>query len=513
MIDPQPVPGFGAIDWTIVGLYFLVTMALGIFITSRQKDSRDYLLGGRRIPVLAASISLVATSLSAVTFIGGPQDAYVGNLTYLSLNIGMILGIVIVATMFIPTYYARGVGTVYELVGQGRGGSAQAWTSGMFLLGRVFASGARLYVAAIPVSLLLFGDLSVSHMIASVIIVTIAAMFYSVGGGITAVIWTDVLQAVVLVSTAIIAMLILLWRIDLPMGDVLSFLSSATTSSGGSKLALVDTSTSLANPYTIWSATIGFTLFAVAAFGTDQDLAQRLLTCRSGRSGAISAVLSQLISIPVVLLFLSLGLLLFIYYQHPELVAHPSGHVIDDSRKVFLQFIFTELPTGVRGLMIAGVLAAAMSSLDSALAAMGSSIVTDFYVPRRPGASDRSRLRVARVASFSCGILLAAFACICVAWQNMLQEGLIPFALGVMVYAYAGLLAVFVTVLWTRRGSSLSIPAALVSGFIVVGVLQWGPRIHESMPVVSLGWRMTAGFVVALLVCLLGSAPRRSSEA
>ena len=261
----------------------------------------------------------------------------------------------------------------------------------------------------------------------------------------------------------------------------------------------------------------GFTLFNVAAFGTDQDLTQRMLTCRSARAGAWSVVIANIISWPVVFLFLLMGLLLHVYYQRPDVMGPAApAYAVDDTRQVFLQFILREMPTGLRGLMIAGLFAAAMSSLDSALSAMSSTTVADFYRPWRrrsaghdvePG--DRRELRVARAAIVGWAIAIAGFAVVCVFWQAKSGRTLIVFALGVMVFAYGGLLGVFVTALLTRRGSAASTLAALATGFVAVVLMQdfawrrWAPALGIEVTL-AFPWKMVVATVLSFSVCCLG---------
>ena len=385
----------------------------------------------------------------------------------------------------------------------------------MFLLGRVFASGARLYIVAIPFALVAFGNLSTGALIGSIVGIAAIATAYTAAGGIRAVIWTDVLQAAVVIGTVGIAFVLLAGKIPLSGGEIVDALR---TTESGDKLQWIDTSFDLSRPFTLWTALIGFVLFNLAAFGTDQDLTQRMLTCRSAKKGATSVIVSQLIGIPVVMLFMSLGLLLFVYYQRPELMGDAApAYAIDDTRRVFLEFMLAELPSGLRGLLMAGLFAAAMSSLDSALNAMASSTVADFYRPLTKGrdAADapRRELRVSRIAIVGWAIALAGFASLCVYWQRASSENLIPFALGVMVFAYAGLVGVFLTVLLTRtRGSERSAVAALVTGFVVVLALQdftLGRFVDLKM---AFPWKMTIASSASFLVCCLG-ADRKAASA
>jgi SSS family transporter len=513
--------GLSWIDWLVVGLYMAFVVLVGALHARREKSGGDFFLAGRRVPMWAAAVSVLATSLSAVTFLGGPQEAFDNNLTYLSLNLGGLLAVVLVAIFFIPAYYRAQVTSVYELVGARLGTNAERATSAMFLLGRIFASGARLYIASIPLSLIVFGDLEPAHLVGAIAIVAVVATLYTVSGGIGAVIWTDAAQMLVLLTAAGACIWLLLDRIPIPTGEIVEALRASTTDTGASKLTLFDTRLDPSLPFTIWGALIGMTLFNMAAYGTDQDLVQRMLTCKSAVRGSWSLVLSNILGMAVVAVFLALGLLLYIFYARPDLMGDAAPAAVEDSRRVFLRFILTETPLGLRGLMIAGLLAAAMSSLDSALNAMSSAAVCNFVRPRLGDIAPKTELRIARGFVGVFAVLLAGFACACVWLQRESDEGLLPFALGVMLYAYAGTLAVFCCALFTRRGNATSALAALATGFLAVGAMQFGPKwiAAVSMPSAflvipgwvddfatgyALGWRMAIGFALALAVCLLG---------
>ncbi|MCP3904734.1 MAG: sodium/solute symporter [Planctomycetes bacterium] len=507
-------PAFGAIDWAILVAYLLTVLAVGALVARRRAKGDDFFLAGRAMPVWAVSVSVLATALSAATFVGGPQQSYASDLTYLSSNIGGLLAVIVVATIFVPAFYRHRVTSVYEVIGHECGTPARLAASAMFMVGRVFASGARLFMVALPFSLVVFGDVEPSSLYASIVVIATVAALYTALGGIRAVIWTDVLQAAVLVGTVAAALLILWAKIPADFGEIMTALSD---DDGVNKVRLLDLSTDPSRPFTLWTALFGFTLFSVAAYGTDQDLAQRLLTCRSARSGAWSIILSNIISWPVVLLFLLLGLLLFVYYQRPDVMgAAAPGYQPDDTRKVFLEFMLHELPRGMPGLMMAGLFAAAMSSTDSALNAMASTTIADFYRPwrrrREPEATDgdRREVRASRLAVAAWALALAAFACVCVRWQQASGETLITFALGVMVYAYGGLLGVFLTVLLTRRGNAISAVAALLVGFAAVVAMEprvwsrWAPHVGLDF-VLAFPWKMLVATTLSFTVCLLGT--------
>ena len=375
----------------------------------------------------------------------------------------------------------------------------------MFMLGRLLASGARLFIVAIPFSLVAFNDVGVGSLSISIMLITVVAAAYTMAGGIRAVIWTDVLQAVVVVGTVGLVLLILVGRIDTTETGLVDQLGLVLQQDQARDVAWIS------RPYTLLTAFVGFTLFSLAAFGTDQDLAQRLLTCRDARGGRTAVILSQVISWPVVGLFLLVGMLLFVYEQQHGPIVHEVADA--QGQKVFLLFILTELPVGLRGLLMAGLFAAAMSSLDSVLNALASTTVADFLRRKGVDRTAAAETRMTRWVILAWALLLSGFALGCVFWQSSLDIPLIDFALGVMVYAYSGLLGVFLCAIFTRRGNAISSMSALLAGFIMVLAMEpslwkaWSGRSWD----IAFPWRMTFASVVAFLVCFSGAPVRTSA--
>ncbi|MEL7472005.1 MAG: sodium/solute symporter, partial [Planctomycetota bacterium] len=425
---PAPPPsGFQGLDWLVLGLYFVGLAATGYLFSRRgAKNTDDYFLGGRSMPTWAVAISVLATSLSAATFVGGPQQAFAGDLTYLSSNIGMLIAAIIVATLFVPAFYRHNVSTIYALLETRFGPGAQRAASAMFMLGRVFASGARIYIVALPAALILFGDapghtVPSEQLVLAIAALTVVGIAYTLVGGVSAVIWTDVVQTGVFLLAVGGAIALLLYRIPIgptEIADTLAAANEGTTGAAG-KLTLLRLDADPAVPYTLWTAIFAFTLMGIASYGADQDLAQRLLTCKSAAKGSWSIISAILLSIPVVMLFMLCGLLLWIFYRQPQVMGDAApAYAIDDSRTVFLNFILREMPAGMSGLMMAGLFAAGLSSLNSALNAMGSTFINDFYKPLRPGRAPKHYVIAGRVSVAAWGVVLGGFACFCVFWQR-----------------------------------------------------------------------------------------------
>lgn len=505
---------FGVADWIVLGGYFALLVGTGFWLSRRQKGTEDYFLAGRAMPAWAVSISVLATSLSAATFIGAPQDSYDGNLTYLSATLGTIVAALIAAAVFIPAYYRHGVTTVYELLETRFGLPARLAASGMFMVGRVMASGARVYIAAHALAFIIWGNLAPQNLILSVVILSVAGVLYTIVGGIATVIWTDVVQTIVFLAAIVVALIVLLMRIPAPMGEIYAALD------GAKKLKLIDLSFDPTVSYTLWTAITGFALLNLAALATDQDLAQRTLTCRSPLLAARSVIASQFLAIPVVLVFMLIGALLFVLYNRPELLGAAAGDAPippADSRKIFLSFVTGGLPPGLAGLMIAGLFAAGLSSLDSSLNAMSSTFVSDFYKRARPGKSDGHYLVIGRAGVACWGVILGGFAAFCVYWQRLTpDESLLEFALRVMVFAYTGLLAVFACAVFSRRGTTASVIAALSVGFSLTLLLE--PAVWKRLPLpdeiatykLAFPWRMVIATACAFGVACLGGRNGRT---
>jgi SSS family transporter len=524
--------GFSGLDWIVLGGYFVGLAAMGVALSRKQSGTEDYFLGGRRMPAWAVSLSVVATAISAATFIGAPFQSYAKDLTYLSAVIGQFIAILIVAAFFIPVYYRENVATVYELIGTRFGNQAKQACSWMFMIGRVFANGSRLFMAGIAGSQLMFADSSEVHVATGILILSAVGVAYTLVGGIKAVIWTEVVQTIVLVGAAVAAIVVLLNRIPLDTARLSDVLAAAPAgSAGGSKLDLIrngvsSTGVDFARPYTLIAALLCWPIFNLAAYGTDHDLAQRMLTCRTAAQGAKSAIGAIIIGVPITAIFMAIGLLLYVFYERQDVMGSAwPGPRPGKPEDVFLTFIMTQMPRGLAGLMMAGLFAAALSSLSSALNAMAATFVNDVYKRMRPGLTDAAYLRAGRLSMAAWGAVLGAFGCVCIAWHRynatIAGQTLIDFALGVMNFAYAGLAAVFCTAIFTKRGNGASALASLATGFLVVlamqpAVMKWWWPLQGSVsdsaaqlapptpPTIAFPWVLLLAFMLALSVCCLG---------
>ena len=365
------------LDWSIFFGYFLILLISGWLLSRKTvNDTQDFFLGGNNMPIWLVAISVLATSQSAATFLGGPDQGYRSDLSYLATNIGTILAAFFVAKYFIPKFYQYKVTTVYELLEVRFGEKSKKQAGMMYLVGRVFASGARLYMAAIAVSMILFGNIDAENVVSSIIILTAIGLGYSFMGGIRAVIYSDAIQCAVYVSAAIAVVWYLLISIPADFPTIIEALQNPPNLDH-SKLTLFNFSLDFSSKgvFTVWASFTGFLLLSIAAFGLDQDMTQRLLTCKSAKESARSMLLSVAFVVPVVLLFMAIGLLLHIFYQRPDLMGNVQAGAIDatfsgEKITVFMNYVLKEMPSGLRGLVTVGIVAAALSTLNSVLNSM-----------------------------------------------------------------------------------------------------------------------------------------------
>ncbi len=486
------------LDWSVLVVYLCTIAGLGAWIGRGQKSREDFLLGARSIPWWAALLSLVATEISAATFLGAPEQGYLRNLTYLQFAVGTIAARFVLANYFIRAYYSAGVTTVYEFLGRRFGPLTHRTTAGLFLFGRLFADGSRLFIAAITIEVITGFPIE-----ASILVLALVTILYTTAGGIKAVIWTDVLQAVVLVGAG----LALLFSLFAETG--VSLVQATTELMQAEKLVFFGTGSNwVTDPYHAFTAMVGGFFLTMATHGTDHDMVQRLLTCRNNADSRRSMWMSGLVGVAVTCLFMGVGLMLFLYLSHLSSEAElaqvaeklsqegKNGHFL-------LYYALAKLPPGVVGLMVAGVLAAAMSSLSSALNAMTASFVNDIYQSPTRMIEHGQGLALSRRVSLVVGVAIAALALMVANFaRNNPQMDLLSLALGVMTFFYGGLLGIFLVALFTRtRGSEQSnILAAFLSTLMVFLLAKFSSLAWP--------WFVVVGTGVSATISVLGRTPK-----
>ncbi|MFN3435435.1 MAG: sodium:solute symporter family transporter, partial [Sphingomonas sp.] len=308
---------FSLADWLVIAAYLLLLVAGGWFFTPRKTASaHDYFLAGGSVPAWLAALSVLSATQSAATFLGGPDYGYHGDLTYLGGNIAGLIAAVFVAHVMIPRFYAIRATTAYELLTLRFSERATRWAGGMFLVGRVFAGGARVYLAAIAIAMVVTGSVGAQGIILAAAALIVASVAFTFVGGLKSVLWNDLIQFVVYIGSAIAVLVFL--RLSIPVSNAEILQALGDTPQGVDKLRLFDLSADLSKPFSMLAIVTGLTLLYIANAGMDQDTTQRLLSCKDAKTGARSLYLSVLATVPTVGMFIVIGLLLYIFYDRPD---------------------------------------------------------------------------------------------------------------------------------------------------------------------------------------------------
>ncbi|MFT5502081.1 MAG: SSS family solute:Na+ symporter, partial [Woeseiaceae bacterium] len=418
---------FSVLDWSIVAAYIIGTTIVGHHLKGKQHTTRDFFLGGRNMPWYAVTASTIATTISAVTFIGVPALVYAedGNFVYLQLALGGVIARILVAKYLVPLYYEKEFYSPYEYMADRLGAVVGRITAGMFFLGGILGQGVRVYATALVLELITGWSTA-----ESIVFIALFAVLWTWMGGIAAVIWTDFVQFFILIAGGIAALVF--------VADALPDQWSTLISVGqqADKFETFDFSTDPRVAFTFWAALIAMPFQNVAVYGTDHLFVQRLLCCRSQRE-AQKAVLWSTVGELVPVLMLMVGVGLFAFYQNQPLTGELADLVAQRNDRIFPAFIISQIPTGLRGLLIAGILSAAISSLDSILAALSQISLTMFYKPFiEPQADERRLLKVSRVLVIFWGTVLAVMA-----WQFSASElDLVTLAFSMTTYTWGPML-------------------------------------------------------------------------
>jgi SSS family solute:Na+ symporter len=424
------------IDLLVIAAYLVATAWLGLKLSGRQSGLKDYFLGGRDLPWWAVCFSVVATETSALTVIGIPVMSYLGDISYLQLGLGYIIGRVVVAFLMLPRYYDGEMVTAYAYLGKRFGQSTQTTAGITFLFTRLLADGVRVLAAAIPMKIILDGlGLNASYF-TIVVVLSVVTILYTFIGGITAVVWVDVVQMVLYVLGGLITIAVITASVGW------TWLPDAAEA--GKLTMFVFDGNPISAEGTLIPSLIGGAVFAMASHGSDQLIVQRLLACRTKAEAQKALIWSGVVVFVQFVIFLAVGLALWSYYGGAS--ASSLGLTRDD--EVFPLFIVEGLPAGLSGLLLAGILAAAMSTLSSSLSALASSTVTDVYGRlKKTPMTDRQGLRVGRWATIGWGLAFIAPATV---FQS--DEGnIVILALGIAGITYGGLLGAFIFGILNRR--------------------------------------------------------------
>ena len=446
------------LDLVILAAYLVGVAAFGIWAGGTQESTTDYFLGGRDLPWWAVCFSVVATETSTLTVIGVPAVAYGGSLTFLQITLGYLVGRLVVAAYFLPRYYEGELQTAYAFLGNRFGDTMRGTASITFLLTRLLADGVRLFATAIPLKVI--ADTAGVNMtyFQIILIIGVATAIYTLVGGIKAVVWMDVVQMALYVGGALVA-------IGFLLGDVPAGWWPEAVAAGKTNLIDLGLDHSLGRwftmPYTLGTAVIGGAIFSMASHGTDQLIVQRLLACRDEDDSRKALVGSALIVMVQFALFLGVGLLLWAHYDGASVEALG----LQRSDEIFPKYIIEGLPSGLSGLILAGIVAAAMSSLSSSLNALASSSVNDLYERITGRALEGARgLRISRLLTLFWGVVFIGFASLFQDSNNPVVE----LGLSIASFTYGGLLGAFLLGLWD---DSVQQTDALIAFAVTIGVM------------------------------------------
>lgn len=490
-------------DWAVVAVYVIGTTIVGHRLKGRQHSTRDFFLGGRNLPWYAVSASTIATTISAVTFIGVPALVYAdgGNFVYLQLALGGVIARILVARFLVPLYYEKEFFSPYDYMSDKLGPVVGRITAGMFFLGGILGQGVRVYATALVLELITGWSMQ-----QSVIVIGIFAVLWTWMGGIAAVIWTDFVQFFILIAGGIAALVF----VSNGLPGQWDTLVSEGLKAG--KFETFDFSTDPRVAFTFWAALIAMPFQNVAIYGTDHLFVQRLLCCRNQRE-AQKAVLWSTVGELVPVLMLTVGVGLFAFYQYNPLPGELAVLVDERGDRIFPAFIISEIPTGLKGLLIAAILSAAISSLDSILAAFSQISVTMFYQPFvRPDADQAHLLKVSRLFVILWGIVLATMA-----WLFSATElDLITLAFSMTTYTWGPMLGLFILSMIAVRYRVANITASVAFSIIVVLIINipemMNPVLGTSFddPLLAWPWLFPVGALVCTLAAFRGRRPEVS---
>ena len=472
----------GYVDLAVIVVYLLGITAFGARFRKSQHSLKDYFLGGRTVPWWAIALSIVSAETSILTIIGTPGIAYYGNLGFLQVVFGYLLARVVISTLLLPHYFKGELFTAYQLIERRFGSRLKRVTAAAFLVIRSLAEGVRVFAIAILVGVVLgTGEL------ASVVLITALTIFYTFEGGLTAVIWTEVIQMCIYIAGALLSFWMLLQLVPGGWNEVV-----ALASEHGNKLGVFDFTFSVTKTYTFWAGILGGMFLTMASHGTDQLMVQRLLAARDERQSRRALFASWVVIFFQFALFLVIGVMLFAYYQH-----FPPAQPFPRPDAIFPIFIAEHFPPVLAGLVVAAILAAAMANLSAALNALASTSVVDFYRAHlAPGRSEAHYLRASRAATLLWGVILIGIAMAAAQWRTSVFE----MGLSIASVAFGSLLGTFMLGVLTRRANENGSIIGMVAGLaVMIYVWQWTP--------IAWTWYVLIGTTVTFSVGYLASLP------
>jgi solute:Na+ symporter, SSS family len=446
--------GLTWVDLGVILIYLAGITIFGLRFRKKQRSLRDYFLADNAIPWWAISLSIVAAETSTLTVISIPGLAYDKNFAFLQLVFGYLIGRVVISFVLLPHYFRGELFTAYQLIERRFGKDLRSLTAGLFLITRAAAEGVRVFAVAIVVKIslssMLGGFSELGRDVAAIAIVTALTLIYTFEGGLAAVIWTDVIQIAIYVTGTLVGVYTILHLVPGGWSTIADVAGSA------GKFHVLNFHFSLHENYTFWSGIIGGAFLTTASHGTDQLIVQRLLSARTERESKLALLSSGVFVLCQFALFLLVGAMLFVFYK-----LYPPAVAFTKTDLVFPTFIVTRMPNVIRGLLVAAILAAAMSNLSAALNSLASTSVMDLYARLRPQSSDESRFRLARMSTVFWALILFMLAVLARNGGKVVEVGL-----SIASVAYGALLGVFLLGVLTKRANQAGSMVGMLCGFI-----------------------------------------------
>lgn len=476
------------IDISIIVIYLIVIALLGSFSGGRQKSTKDYFMGGENVPWWAVAFSIVAAETSSLTFISIPGLAYLTNLNFLQLTIGYLIARILVAVLFLPSYRKGELSTAYTFLENRFGPGTRRYASTVFLFTRVAADGVRLFSTAIPLAIIfkasdIFSVWSnVEIYMLAITIIALVSFIYTYTGGVKGIIWADVLQMFIYIGGAVLAIIVLSGNLP---GDF-------TLSAAKTDIFNLDFGRSFSDffsqPYTLIGSLVGGIFLSMASHGTDQLIVQRLLTTRTLRDSQKAIITSGVLVIMQFALFLVVGLLLYKFFKGIP-ITDPAApfHQPDE---IFPYFIIHHLPPGVTGFIIAGLFAAALSTLAGSISSLSSSVMLDLYKPMKKDSLKPEReLAISRLLTVFWAVVLTSVAFLFIS----LQQSVVEVALGIASITYGGLLGTFLLGLFFKEIKQTAALAGFTSGILMMLLIILVPKLMGNPPIVHWTWFVAIG--------------------
>ena len=463
------------LDGTVILVYMVAIAMLGLRLSGRQGSATAYFVGERDLPWWAVCFSIVATETSTLTVISVPGVAYLGAFGFVELAIGYLIGRTLVAFILLPLYMQGQFVSAYQYLRRRFGSRLQAIASVTFLVTRLLAEGVRLFASAIPIKLLLDAIGLPASYVTIIVGLTLVTVLYTYAGGIRAVIWTDAIQMTLYVGGACVCIAVLLGEVGAAGLD---------QAFAAGKFQVMNWSAPvLTSPFNAVAAVVGGAIFSMASHGTDQLLVQRVLACRTLSEGRRAMIGSAVVVMLQFALFSMVGALLWVHLGGKS----PAEMGLRSSDDLFPRFILNELPPGLSGLLIAGILSATMGSLSSALNSMANSTVADLW--RAVGRDDAGTLRLSRILTLVWAVVMAGFACLFTDTKGQV----VLLGLGIAGYTYGALLGAFLLGLVVRRARERD---AIVAFLATIVVMTFVVRTYA----LAFTWYVPLGVMVTLLV-------------